>query len=120
MPDESYLAVCMCAQVLDLGEIQATDSWHEGAVRYEKLVTIPDYDRCPALAPTLQLPGSALTPSPGARHVPACYLFGNVCVCTGIATPAHSCRPGAGSSMVATVFACLGCMMSRHAGSTGD
>ena len=32
-------------QVLDLGQIKAVESWHEGGVRYEKLVTIPDYDR---------------------------------------------------------------------------
>jgi hypothetical protein len=32
--------------VLDLGEIRVVDSWHEGRIRYEKLVTIPDYERC--------------------------------------------------------------------------
>ena len=35
-------------QVLDLGEIQVVESWREGDVRYEKLVTIPDYERCGA------------------------------------------------------------------------
>lgn len=49
------------AQVLDLGEIRVVDSWHEGPIRYEKLVTIPDYERCALLsaAPDLARPGPA-------------------------------------------------------------
>ena len=59
----------MCAQVLDLGEIQVVDSWHEGAVRYEKLVTNPDYDRCPDLAPSLQ-PLSSTCPGVACSSMP--------------------------------------------------
>ena len=32
-------------QVLDLGEVEWTDSWKEGNKRYHKLVTRPDYER---------------------------------------------------------------------------
>lgn len=33
-------------QVLNLGQIEIVDAWHDGDVHYQKLVTKPDYERC--------------------------------------------------------------------------
>lgn len=35
-------------QIMDLGEVEVVDSWHEGDLYYEKIVTIPDYEKCAA------------------------------------------------------------------------
>lgn len=47
-------------QVLNLGQIEIVDTWREGDVRYQKFVTMPDYERYSNLnLPTLSLPFSS-------------------------------------------------------------
>lgn len=44
-------------QVLNLGQVEIVDTWREGDVRYQKIVTMPDYERCCNLnLPIMSLP----------------------------------------------------------------
>ncbi|CAL8464919.1 g4454 [Coccomyxa elongata] len=43
--DSAPFRALLAEQVLNLGQVEIVDTWREGDVRYQKIVTMPDYER---------------------------------------------------------------------------
>lgn len=68
--------------MLNLGQVEIVDTWKEGKIRFQKMVTVPDYERCVSIGSD---PANLANKSLQERHAPV-----EIC-CEGFAE-ALSCR----------------------------